>query len=554
MVTPSKDGVNWRYERNRFVAFAFAAADAFLEVDAEQSIKYADGAIQWLTGCAPERLTGVSLFDLVIGADHGLVRAATMIPTTEGRFGPIDVRFLQRNGTPRRVTMVGLALPGYEGRVFLALSAPRIGVGEKIGDQRADDRETGLLDKDAFSRIATEALAAGKDHDHAYNMTLLSFEGLEDLKKRLDAERTDELVSSITTYLKASSVNGSSAGRLDDEQYGLVHEPGLDVAALEQMIVQHAADLDPADEGLNVATTTMELEADDASEADCAQALIYTINKFSESHGDFTITDLSESYKLMLDETRKRMNACKQIITTGAYDQVFQPIVDLATREVHHYEALVRVQDTTLEPSTFKFISFLEGVGLIAEFDLTMCRKVIDKIRSAHQSGGDISVAVNLSARSLTSPAFVDKLHKLLEGCGSMRNQLLFEVTESWKIKDLDAINDILRGLRARGHQICLDDFGAGSAAFQYLRALDVDYVKIDGVYVRESLTKPNGKAFLRSMANLCHELDIDTVGEMVENEDVAAFLQEAGVRYGQGYLFGEPTMGVGPIQQRRVS
>ena len=73
------------------------------------------------------------------------------------------------------------------------------------------------------------------------------------------------------------------------------------------------------------------------------------------------------------------------------------------------------------------------------------------------------------------------------------------------------------------------------------MRALEVDFVKIDGIYVREAFTTPNGKIFLTSMASLCKELKIQTIGEFVETEEVARFLSQVGVTYGQGYLFGRP-------------
>ena len=140
-------------------------------------------------------------------------------------------------------------------------------------------------------------------------------------------------------------------------------------------------------------------------------------------------------------------------------------------------------------------------------------------------------------------------LHKMLKPCDDIREELMFEVTESAKITDLDATNTVIQSIRGLGHHVCLDDFGAGAAAFQYLRALQVDYVKIDGIYVREALTKPNAPAFLRAMASLCKELGIETVGEFVETDEIAKFLVQVGVQFGQGYLFGKPGMGVAPTK-----
>ena len=103
-------------------------------------------------------------------------------------------------------------------------------------------------------------------------------------------------------------------------------------------------------------------------------------------------------------------------------------------------------------------------------------------------------------------------------------------------------MNDVIQALRQAGHKVCLDDFGAGAAAFQYLKSLEVDLVKIDGAYVRNALKDEQAQAFLKSIASLCTDLGIDTIGEMIENPSTANFLIAHGVRFGQGYRFGKPS------------
>lgn len=243
----------------------------------------------------------------------------------------------------------------------------------------------------------------------------------------------------------------------------------------------------------------------------------------------------------MNDETVARLRVFKDLTSSNAFDVAFQPIVDLKTRTVHHYEALVRFREPGAAP--FESIAFAEEMGVIGDFDLAMCRKVISRIQNAAAAGDELHVAVNLSGRSLETKGFIGDLERLLALSKGIKGRLIFEITESSKIEDLTATNAALTRLRDAGYPVCLDDFGAGATAYQYLRELDVDYVKIDGIYVREALTTPNGKAFLKSMTTLCHELGIFTVGEMVETEAEAKLLLEAGVLYGQGYLFGKPVL-----------
>jgi EAL domain-containing protein (putative c-di-GMP-specific phosphodiesterase class I) len=121
----------------------------------------------------------------------------------------------------------------------------------------------------------------------------------------------------------------------------------------------------------------------------------------------------------------------------------------------------------------------------------------------------------------------------------------MFEITESARIADLRSVRNVVHGLRQAGHKVCLDDFGAGASAFHYLRALDVDVVKIDGVYVRDALKSNKGAAFLKAMAALCNDLGTEVVAEMVEDNASVAFLRQCGVDYGQGYLFGRPSLDI---------
>jgi len=530
-----------RHQRDRFVAFAFAAADVLLEVDAEQIVHYAGGAINSLTGQSPQRLVGASCLDLVSAADRAFVKAALGIASRRKRFGPVNVRLTGGLCGPVLVALYGASLPQRPDRIFLALRV--LGNGGRAEASGLETRGK-LLDRGAFADVAANLAQQRGGLQEARQMTLLTLGGLEELMKRLDGDVAEGLMGEIVGQLQASSLDGAAAGRLDREKFGFVHEVDLDAAAVEQMIAAGAKRADPAGRGIAVNATTIALAGDGLTEADKAKALVYAINKYADAHRDFGIGELTEGYRQMAAGTLARIRTFRQTISEGTVDVLFQPIVGIKDRKLHHYEALARLRSGGPEASPAKFIQFAEESGLIGEFDLMMCRKIVEKMMQARDNRDRLRVAVNLSTRSLESPALVEELMRLLARCGTLRGDLMFEITESWKIVDLEVAANVILGIRERGFPICLDDFGAGATTFQYLRALKVDYVKIDGVYVRESLTRANGRTFLRAMATLCRDLGVHTVGEMVETEEMAAFLAEAGVVYGQGYLFGRPMMG----------
>ena len=143
---------------------------------------------------------------------------------------------------------------------------------------------------------------------------------------------------------------------------------------------------------------------------------------------------------------------------------------------------------------------------------------------------------------------FVETLLDLMRQFPENRNKPLFEITESTQITDLDGVNGAVRRLQEQGCQVCLDDFGAGTASFQYLQAIQVDFVKIDGAYVGRMLTSERDRLLIRNLSQLCHELGVGTIAEFVETHEQADLLNELGVQFGQGYFFGRPDFSANQI------
>lgn len=221
------------------------------------------------------------------------------------------------------------------------------------------------------------------------------------------------------------------------------------------------------------------------------------------------------------------------------------------TGEIHHYEVLARLHGK--EGSPFEFIQAAEEMGLIKDFDRAMCREVVKWLNERNSEGNSFSVAVNLSAISVEDEGFMISLEILLQKHQHLRDQIMFELTESARIEDAKSANRALQRLRSVGHKVCLDDFGVGESSLQDLRHYQVDLVKIDGSYVRDALENTVNYHILRAIAQLCTDLGIGTVAEMVEEESVREFLVECGVQFGQGYLLGRPMSG-GPTFSPTIS
>lgn len=533
-----------RAERDRFVALAFCGSDILLELDEALHVVFAAGATTALMGHTPDALVGRSFLDIIVPADRQWIGEALRSADAGQRIRNLAIRI---QGTvdealPLTLTLVGYQLPDMNNRYYLGLHLPP--EADNAKHPVLATTPSGLSDGRTFAESVAERMIRLGPAADMHKMTLFRLDGLVQLEDRLEKETRTRLLNSVAGIVRSASLGGDSAGQLDSESFGLMHASSVDTKSLAERIRVVARALDPDGEGVQPRMSTLHLDPSGMNAEDAAKACLYVVDQFvAHRDGDFTVKAVSPDLSGLVDTTVHRVQKFRSLVREARFNMMFQPVVDLASRQTKHFEVLARF-DEFGQPGdeTYQIITFAERTGLICDFDLAMCAKVLAWLEEERAGGHSYNVAVNLSGRSIGSPAFVEALHRLLRGHPALRENLLFEITESARIQDLDAVSQVVRGLRQAGHKVCLDDFGAGASAFQYLRALEVDVVKIDGVYVRDALKTGKGQSFLKAMAGLCNDLGIATVAEMVETTNALAFLRTCGVAYGQGYLFGRPS------------
>jgi EAL domain-containing protein (putative c-di-GMP-specific phosphodiesterase class I) len=523
----------------RLLAFSFANADILVEVDAGHRVRYVCGAVQSLLDRTEDRLRGVAFEELVLPADRVMVTALLRALPNNARLNPVMVRLAVAGEQPVSAMLGGYRMDSDTPRFYLTLAKARLTAVE-AADPPKHDIDTGLLDRHSFTETLQAKLAAARDQQVETKLTLIRLEEFDAFKNRVGGDTLARMMEEVGGFLRAMSVDGSTAGRLAEDRFGIMHTPAVDPGTLEKSVADISRDADPAGKGVAVAGATVDLVDDELSDEDRRRVVLYTVRKFADSDGATTVGSLADGMKEILADTVKRVQQFKRTLADNRLRIALQPIVSLGDRHVHHYEALARPTDGQAPAG---LVGFAEEIGMTPDFDLLVCQKAIDLLGLARESGTAVSVAVNLSAGSLHSQLFIKTFRAMIAQYSWAAGQLLIEVTESMRIKDLTLINSVLQTLRADGHKVCLDDFGAGAASFPYIQALDIDFVKIDGAYVRRLEMQPRDRAILKAMVGLCNDLGIGTVAEMVETETQAKTLADLGVGHAQGYLFGRPSV-----------
>lgn len=233
------------------------------------------------------------------------------------------------------------------------------------------------------------------------------------------------------------------------------------------------------------------------------------------------------------------------ILTGGRLYLRAQPIVALAdaSRQAAHYEILLGARDNPEEPLPIgDFVAAVERLKRITELDQWVVAQVLGWIRANPQAFEKIGAfSVNLSGQSVNSKTFLGFMEKELGRGDIPCDKLIFEITESAAIDSFANAEHFIKKFRRYGCRFSLDDFGVGFSSFTYLKNLKVDYLKIDGSFVRDMQRNEVDVALVSSMHETSRFLGIQTVAESVENEETLALLKNIGVNYVQGWLTGKP-------------
>ena len=231
----------------------------------------------------------------------------------------------------------------------------------------------------------------------------------------------------------------------------------------------------------------------------------------------------------------------KEALERGDFCFFYQPQVSLHDDHIVGYEALARwphPEMGMIPPAGF--IPFVEAKGLISELSLHLIQTGFKEF-SRLKNNNCLTMSINLSTDELTNLDLPDILSGLALSNGLKREQIIIEVTESGVIRDIRVSLDILARFRLMGFKLSIDDFGTGSAMYEYLQRLPLNELKIDQSFVAKVLTDTKAKTIVEHTASLARELNLRTVAEGVETKEIARFLKNANIDFAQGYLYSKP-------------
>jgi EAL domain-containing protein (putative c-di-GMP-specific phosphodiesterase class I) len=511
----------------RYLGFAFASADLLFELDSAGVVVFAVGAARQVAGVDLQALAGSAWRDLIAEEDQEIVAAFLDGLESGDRRGPIRIALKPKAGRKlkRYGALCACRLPQLAPVVSCSLTL------QVLGAVTAEAKGAhGLHSPESFAAVAEHALKQAAHTGVELNMELVQLAGLRSAAGALGQGQASAAMQKVAAALRAESIDGSSAAELDDDRFALLRATAEPAGRLAERLERLISEM-----GMPSVKTSLDSHefGPDTAPGEALRTLRMSLDRFMKTEDGPTAATLSG----VVRKTAAEVERFKTSVADKDFSLVYQPVVDLKTHEVDHYETFVRLGQ---DASPAEAIHLAEEMDLIQDLDLAVVQAVVQQLLKPANTR--LKLAANISARSLLRPAFAERLLTTLRYAQPARGRLIFEITES----------AALGGLRRAGAGICLDGFGTGGASFDYLRAVSVDAVKIDGRYIKD-LTEPTSRngVMVRHLSQLCRELKITSIAQMVEAPQTLSALRQIGVDCGQGFLFGRPESAPMPVQRQ---
>jgi EAL domain-containing protein (putative c-di-GMP-specific phosphodiesterase class I) len=235
------------------------------------------------------------------------------------------------------------------------------------------------------------------------------------------------------------------------------------------------------------------------------------------------------------------MNRLRDALEADRFELLYQPLMHIKTRTVSHYETLLRlpVENGVLGPESFLPAAF--RFGLMADIDRWVLKRAVRSLAELSPSMPQLKLSTNLSGFAFEDEGLAAYLRGLLTEHGVAGDRLILEITEQLAVRFAASTDKQITMLRDLGCQLAIDDFGSGYSSFSYLKRLPVDFLKIDGSFIKGLARDRVDQAMVRMVGEVARAAGIETVAEYVHSAATLELLAKYGIDYAQGYFIGKP-------------
>ena len=526
-----------------------SAANAILITDINGVICWVNQAFTDLTGWAA---------DDVLGHTPRLLRSGNHSPTfyrqmwttlLGGHVWRGEMYNRRRDGTiyPEEQTITPVR--GKDGAIthFVAIKqdiSERKDQEEQIRYLAMNDALTSLPNRRAFDNIVQRVIRETADGGVQAAMVIVDVDDFKLVNDSAGHTIGDQVLAELAQLLQRQLRAGDFLGRLGGDEFVIVlqnvtEEGAFEIAERLRAAVDASRFYEPdvvIDVTVSAGIAMIERGLDARTLLSRADSAMYTAKERGKNRVIAWHADQEVAHGLA--EAGRWISRIKAALRDNRFALAFQPIVRLGSGETVHFEALIRMIDDNgehVQPGAF--LPIAERYGLMPAIDRWVIEAVLDMLAIFPE----VRIFANLSAASIGDDALLSHIEQRIRASGIVPGRLAFEITESAAVTDFVSARNWIRRMKELGCLFALDDFGSGFSSFAYLRALSVDYVKIDRSFIGDLDTNPTTRALVQAVNTVAHTLGKEVIAEGVETAVHAELLHQLGIEHGQGFHWGEP-------------
>lgn len=445
-----------------------------------------------------------------------------------------------------------LSIRGNDGAVMLSvgLDITERKVAEEQLEWIADhDPLTGLHNRRRFQKDLGHILSIARQYEQSGALLYFDVDHFKYLNDSQGHQAGDRMLQMISEKLKTTLKRPDILARLGGDEFAVVLTKADEKIAVKvaQRIIDNVRSINSNVLGgahkISVSIGIVLFPNDGFNIPDLMSNVDLAMYQAKEKkRGSYHLYSSNDQFRERVNQLMVRKERIETAITEDRFVLYFQPIMNIATGEIQRYETLIRMmeEDGTIQlPGTF--IPEAEQLGLIDEIDQLVMGKAIQALGDFLSEGYDLSLSVNLSGKAMDNPDILVLIQEQLRQYNVDPSRLIIEVTETAAVSDIVGAERLMREIKDLGCRFALDDFGVGFSSFFYLKQLPVDYVKLDGMFIRQLPYSDEDQIFVKALNEMAHGLGKQTVAEFVENDKILEMLKNYGVDYAQGYYIGKP-------------
>ena len=539
-------------------ALTDALDDAVISIDQDNIICYMNQRAEQLTGWRGQTARGNPLFDIFHVYPQLPLQQALEKTLNTGKRYLLSVNFEGRkqksNNPHQNVKTLAVSLSAsrhtntHINGVVLIFNdkSHNESLSQQLFWQTYHDNLTGLVNRHEFERYLEQIVRSAQEDQSTHALAYIDIDQFKMINDSCGYEGGDKLLRQLTHILQTNIISGDLIARLGGDEFGILfHHCNVDIARtrlqeIRKGIQAHSFQCHDQhyDCTASIGLVTIDEHSQNASQVlSAADVACYTAQ--SEGLGHVVVVQGKEH---ILEKRYDEVSWVSRITDAIADSRLAlyqQNIVPLQKPDLQgHAEILLRMrdQDGRLIPPSL-FLPAAERYQLMIKIDKWVIRTAFKTMLHNMQK----HYAINLSGQSLGDETFLTFVIKQFNNYPINPKNLCFEITETATIANLDIASHFIASLKQRGCSFSLDDFGTGLSSYAYLKQLPVDFLKIDGSFIRNIVDEPVNQAMVKSINEIAHTLNLETIAEYVEDQATLEYVRNLGVDYAQGYAISQP-------------